>query len=356
MFKEIIKYGEAEAVYKEKEVLSRKPGLTNLFWEATLRCNANCKHCGSRAGENVNINAELTTQEIENTLKSISEKYDARKIQINVTGGEPLLRKDLFEVMKYAKQLGFYWSITTNGILITDEIIKSFKETEISTMSISIDVLESTHNKFRGLNCYSKIIENIKKSDLNVILQITTVTNKSNINELEKIYEVVKELNIDSWRILNIDPIGRAKDNKNLELDSEDYKYLINFIKEKRKKSKFEVTYGCAHFLGIKYEKEVRTNMYMCYTGLTVGSILYNGDIFVCPNVERRPELIQGNVRKDNFVEIWENKFEFFRNLEKFKCGKCDKCEDWKYCLGGAFHTWDFENEEQQICLKEILN
>lgn len=96
--------------------------------------------------------------------------------------------------------------------------------------------------------------------------------------------------------------------------------------------------------------------MYMCYTGLAVGSILYNGDIFVCPNVERRPELIQGNVRKDNFVEIWENKFEFFRNLEKFKCGKCDKCEDWKYCLGGAFHTWDFENEEQQICLKEILN
>lgn len=360
MFKEIIKYGELEAVYKEKEILSKKPRLTNLFWESTLRCNANCKHCGSRAGENINIKDELTTEEIKNTLKSISEKYDASKMQINVTGGEPLLRKDLFEVMKYAKQLGFYWSITTNGILITDEVIEKFKETEISTMSISIDGLETTHNEFRGLpNCYSKIIENIKKikkSNFNVILQVTTVTNKSNIKELEEIYEVVKELNIDSWRILNMDPIGRAKDNKKLELDSEDYKYLINFIKEKRKKSKFDVTYGCAHFLGIKYEKEVRSNMYMCYTGLTVGSILYNGDIFVCPNVERRPELIQGNVRKDDFVKTWENKFEFFRNLEKFKCGKCNKCEDWKYCLGGAFHTWDFENEEQQICLKEILN
>ena len=67
-----------------------------------------------------------------------------------------------------------------------------------------------------------------------------------------------------------------------------------------------------------------------------LGSILYNGDIFVCPNVERRPELIQGNVRKDNFVEIWENKFEFFRNLEKFKCGKCDKCEE-----GWSFSSWE---------------
>jgi len=195
MFKEIIKYGELEAVYKEKEILSKKPRLTNLFWESTLRCNANCKHCGSRAGENINIKDELTTEEIKNTLKSISEKYDASKMQINVTGGEPLLRKDLFEVMKYAKQLGFYWSITTNGILITDEVIEKFKETEISTMSISIDGLETTHNEFRGLpNCYSKIIENIKKikkSNFNVILQVTTVTNKSNIKELEEIYEVV---------------------------------------------------------------------------------------------------------------------------------------------------------------------
>lgn len=360
MFKEIMKYGELEAVYKEKEILSKNPRLTNLFWEATLRCNANCKHCGSRAGENINIKDELTTEEIKSTLKSISEKYDSKKIQINVTGGEPLLRKDLFEVMGYAKQLGFYWSMTTNGILITDDVIKKLKETEISTMSISIDGLEPTHNEFRGLpNCYSNIIENIKKikkSNLNVVLQITTVTNKSNIKELEKIYEVVKELNIDSWRVLNMDPIGRAKDNKELELDSEDYRYLINFIKEKRKKSKFEVTYGCAHFLGIKYEKEVRPNMFMCYSGLTVGSILYNGDIFVCPNVERRPELIQGNIRKDDFIEVWENKFEFFRNLDKFKYERCNKCDDWKYCLGGALHTWDFENKQQQICLNKILN
>lgn len=58
----------------------------------------------------------------------------------------------------------------------------------------------------------------------------------------------MKELEINSWRIVNMDPIGRAEDNKYLALDNADYKYLLNFIKEKRKKSKFDITYGCTHF------------------------------------------------------------------------------------------------------------
>ena len=64
MIKDIIKYGEAEVTYKNKQLLSQKPKLKNLFWETTLRCNAYCKHCGSRAGGNVNFEDELTTEEI----------------------------------------------------------------------------------------------------------------------------------------------------------------------------------------------------------------------------------------------------------------------------------------------------
>lgn len=169
-------------------------------------------------------------------------------------------------------------------------------------------------------------------------------------------YKIISELNIDSWRILNIDPMGRAQDNLDLALDNEDYKYLINFIKEKRKKTKYEITYGCGHFLGIKYEKETRPNCFMCYAGITIGSILNNGDIFVCPNVERRQELIQGNVRQDDFVEVWENKFKWFRDLNKFKCKECENCEDWKYCMGDSTHSWDFENKKPKICLNKILN
>ena len=128
MLKDIIKYGEAELTYRGKVTFSEKPALYNLFWETTLRCNAKCKHCGSRAGENINIEDELTTDEIKGALRSIATKYDAQKIFIDVTGGEPLVRQDLFEVMKFAKDLGYNWGMTTNGILINDEVINKMKD------------------------------------------------------------------------------------------------------------------------------------------------------------------------------------------------------------------------------------
>ena len=359
MINEIMKYGHAELTYKKKKELSKNPILYNLFWETTLRCNAKCKHCGSRAGENIEIKDELTTEEIENTFKSIANKYDASKILLNVTGGEPLVRQDLFEVMKYATDLGFNWGITTNGMLINDEIIEKMKETKLATMSISLDGLENSHDNFRGVKgSYKKIIENIKKLQKERFLkcfQITTVVNKLNINELEELYKVMQELEVDSWRVVNMDPIGRAIDNNDLALEKEDFRYLLNFIKEKRKNSKFDVSYGCSHFLGMDLEKEVRNNMFFCVTGFTTASILYNGDIFVCPNVERRKELIQGNVRKDDFIDVWENKFKWFRDLDKLKSKECENCENWKYCRGDSLHTWDFENNKPKICLTKKL-
>ena len=359
MLDEIKKYGEAEIVYKDKKRLAKKPYLCNLFWETTLRCNAMCKHCGSRAGENTQYKDELTTEEIKNTFKSISKKINANQILINVTGGEPLLRKDLFEVMEYATDLGFRWGITTNGILLNDEIIEKMKKTKLATMSISIDGLEETHDKFRMCKgAFRKTIENIEKLRQDKFLhsfQITTVVNKTNIKELEDLYKLMQELEVDSWRVINIDPIGRANDNNNLQLDDEDYRYLVNFIKEKRQKSKFKVTAGCSHYVGMKYEKEIRKNMFYCGAGLTIASILYNGDIYVCPNVERRKELIQGNVRKDDFIDVWENKFKWFRDLDKLKCDECKKCKDWKYCRGDSLHTWDFEKCKPKICLNKIM-
>lgn len=359
MIKDIIKYGEAEVLYKNKKILSQKPKLYNLFWETTLRCNAQCKHCGSKAGGKNRNEDELTKEEIQKALLDISKKYNAEEILINVTGGEPLLREDVFEVMEYAHKLKYMWGMTTNGILIDEKIIEKMKKTGMSTISISIDGLEKTHDEFRNVKgSYNKIIENIKKikeADFLDFLQVTTVVNRTNLNEIEQIYDEIKKLNIDSWRILTIDPIGRAKENKELLLKPEEYKIVLNFIKEKRKKEKMDISYGCSHFLGIKYEKETRKHMFFCTSGFSTASILYNGDIYVCPNVERRKELVQGNIKRDNFIDIWENKFKFFRDFNSRKNKECEKCSDWKYCLGDSLHTWNFEEQKPKICLKKIL-
>ena len=285
---------------------------------------------------------------------------DASKILINVTGGEPLVRKDLCEVMEYATcELGFHWGMTTNGILLNDENIQKLKNANMETVSISIDGLENTHDSFRGVpGSYNTIINNIKKlKKANFVkhIQVSTVFNKSNINEIEELYNVMLGLNLDSWRLISMDPIGRAKENDNLLLDGKEIKKLLDFIKEKNKSKKLELTYGCPGFLGLEYEKEVRKSYFYCRTGIQVASILYNGDLFVCPNVPRIKELMQGNIRTDNFKDVWENKYKEFRDRNRTKCDECAKCENWEYCLGGAFHTWNFEENLQNKCTYNMI-
>lgn len=359
MLKRIYKLGQLSLLKKYKEQEMQKHTLIDLFWECTLSCNANCKHCGSNA-EKKSYEGELTTQEIKNAFKQIANDMDASKILINVTGGEPLVRKDLFEVMEYAtKELNFHWGMTTNGILLNDENIEKLKKSNMETISISIDGLEKTHDSFRGVQgSYKAIVNNIKKlKQANFLehIQVTTVFHKENINELEEIYKVMSQLELDSWRLVSMDPIGRANENNDLLLNGEELKILLDFIKKKNKNNKLKLSYGCPGFLGLDYENEARDYYFNCRTGINIASILYNGDLFVCPNVPRVKELIQGNIRNDNFADIWNNKYKEFRTKNRTKCNKCESCEYWEYCLGGAYHTWDFNGNKQNKCTYNMI-
>lgn len=359
MLKKIYKLGELTLMKKYKEQERKKHTLVDLFWECTLTCNAKCKHCGSSA-ENKKYDGELTTEEIKEAFKQIASDMDASKILINVTGGEPLVRKDLHEVMEYAtKDLGFHWGMTTNGILLNDTNIEKLKKANMETISISIDGLQKTHDEFRGVpGSYDIIINNIKKiKEANFLkhIQVTTVFHKENINQLNELYEIMTGLGINSWRLISMDPIGRANENDNFLLDGKEIKRLLDFIKSKKNNRKMEVIYGCPGFLGLDYEKEVRKYYFYCKTGINVASILYNGDLFVCPNVPRIKELIQGNIRNDNFKEVWDNKYKGFRNKNRTKCNTCEKCENWEYCLGGSFHTWNFTDNIQNKCTYNMI-
>ena len=151
MLKKIYKLGELTLMKNYKEQEREKHTLIDLFWECTLTCNAKCKHCGSSA-EKKKYDGELTTEEIKSAFKQIANDMDASKILINVTGGEPLVRQDLCEVMEYAtNELGFHWGMTTNGILLNDENIQKLRKANMETISISIDGLEKTHDTFRGV-------------------------------------------------------------------------------------------------------------------------------------------------------------------------------------------------------------
>ena len=164
MLKEIYKLGELTIQSNIRNTERVTHPLRDLFWECTLSCNAKCKHCGSSA-EKRKYEGELTTEEIKSAFKQIADSMDASKILINVTGGEPLVRQDLCEVMEYAsKEFGFHWGMTTNGILLNEKNIEKLKNANMESISVSIDGLQETHDEFRGVpGSYNIIINNIKK-------------------------------------------------------------------------------------------------------------------------------------------------------------------------------------------------
>ena len=347
-------------MYEYRKRMYKEHPLKALFFEVTLRCNARCEHCGSNCGDIVQKN-EITKEEIEKVLDDIVTAgiYDPGQIMLNITGGEPLVRKDLFEIMTYAHNLGFPWGMTSNGMLIDEEVVKKMVDSGMSSVSISIDGLKETHESFRKVpNCYEKILHGIDLMNKEPTIQIVTVTTcvtKKNINELEEIYKLLQEHKVKHWRIIEVDPIGRARDNDEILLEGRDFKRMLRFIREKQAEKKMDVTYGCGHFLGVDKDMTVRNEPFLCFTGFFVGSILSNGDIFVCPDVKRRPELIQGNIRKDNFMEVWEKKYKPFRKMTRTCNSKCKRCEDWKLCGGDAFHTWDFDENRPLICQRELF-
>jgi radical SAM protein with 4Fe4S-binding SPASM domain len=333
--------------------------LNYLFWECTLNCNFNCQHCGSNAGRKNHFTNELTTVEIKKVFKSIAKQTDATKIMVAITGGEPLLRSDLFEVMTFANKLGFKWGMVTNGSLVTPTIISKMEKSGMNTIVVSIDGIGSVHEEFRQTpGSYQKAINAIKlltKSKVFKDVQITTTVHPKNISNLEKMYQEFVSLGITSWRLINVDPIGRAEDNKNILLNPSQLKKLLNFIQQKRSISSIDISYGCTGFLGPKYEGKVRSWLFYCSAGITTGSILHNGDIFVCPNVPRQSNLIQGNVRHDDFYTVWKNKFSFFRDSNRTSCTNCQKCNYWTECKGGSLHLWDFYKKQPKFCHFDYL-
>ena len=340
--------------------LRKNPILRHLFFELTDACNMACLHCGSNASPCNKTYLQYDT--VNKVMESVAQKYDPAKIMICLTGGEPMLHPDFYKIAARARELGFMCGITTNGTLIDEAAARRIVESGIQSASISLDGTEAVHDRFRNMKgafrkTFDGICHLVNESRGKINVQVTTVVNKMNVGELDDIYHTVLDTGVYSWRIANLDPIGRALSNKELMLDAEDYRYLLNYIKEMRFSPDvpIEVTYGCSHYLGEKLENMTRSHYFMCGSGIFVASVMCNGDIYSCLDIERRPELVQGNVLIDDFTDVWENRFKQFRRDRTADCKKCSECTDRQFRRGDSAHTWDYDRNEPLLCLKEIL-
>ena len=350
------KRSQMELQVEVREQLRVRPKLQCLFLEMTDACNLHCLHCGSNCTARNKTYLDLSITE--KTLRQVAERYGAQNVMLCVTGGEPLLHPECIPFMERMHKLGFSWGMTSNGTLIDDATADRLMQSGLETVSISLDGLMNTNDWFRQKKgAFHKALKGIT----NLIIRgcdvlVTTVVFERNFSELDEMYELLCAHHVPAWRLINIEPIGRANAHPELQLSADDHFRLLDYIHNRRfdPEQQMEVTYGCSHFLPYEYERMVRDQYFFCHAGISVASILANGDIFACLDIERRPELIQGNIAADDFCEIWEHGFQVFRKDRTLDSNVCSTCSERNICAGDSFHTWDFDKKEPRLCFRQM--
>jgi radical SAM enzyme (rSAM/lipoprotein system) len=333
--------------------------LTYLFWECTRRCNLKCLHCGSDCAVDVQT-PDLPFEDFFKAILPLKDVYKPDTITVAITGGEPLLRKDLPECGRTLRQHGFRWGIVTNGYDYTPDIHGRLLGAGMGSITVSLDGLEQTHNWLRANNnSFARAVKALEliTSSSRLNYDVVTCVNQKNIDELETLREFLISRNVKAWRLFTISPIGRAADNDTLQLTPPQLKQLMDFIVQARSgmsrgDKRMAVTFSCEAWLG-KYERKVRDSLFFCRAGIHIASILIDGSISACPNINRN--FVQGNIYRDNFVDVWNNRFEIMRDRTWTKTGICTKCKDYKNCLGGAMHLWNENKDNIMTCIHQKL-
>ena len=333
----------------------REHPLTALFWECTLRCNLHCRHGGS----DCKVTSSLKDMPLEDflpVLDSIARQTNPHKVMINVTGGEPLVRKDLEVCGKAFYDRGFPWGIVTNALALTPARYQSLLHSGLRSMTISLDGIGATHDWMRGLpGVYEKAVPaiNMVANSGQIEFDVVTCVNKRSYKELDQIKQLLIDNGVKEWRLFTVFPVGRAANDPELRLSGEEFRGTMEFIKRTRKEGIIKASYGCEGFLG-KYEGDVRDNFFLCSAGLTVGSVMADGSIAACPSI--RADYSQGNIYKgDDFMDVWNNRYQIYRDHSWMKTDACARCKSWRWCRGNGMHLRDADGK-LLFCHLERLN
>jgi radical SAM enzyme (rSAM/lipoprotein system) len=339
------------AFRKFREAETQLHELNYLFWECTNRCNLNCLHCGSDCLKD----SSCKDMPLEDFLSAIDTiESPAENLNIVLTGGEPLLRNDIELCGREIRKRGMRWSMVSNGYLYDKETHILLLNAGIGALTFSLDGLEKSHNWLRNNNKSFEKVDNainLAASSSRLNFDVVTCVNNRNYNELPQIYDYLIHMGVKAWRLFTITPVGRAKNNPELSLSNLQFKGLLDFIYNSRKQKVIDIKFSCEGFVG-KYESKVRDSYFFCRAGINIGSILNDGSVSACPNIDR--SFVQGNIYKDNFNEIWQTKYIPFRNRTWTKTGKCLNCEDYDDCLGNGLHNWHGDELNLLVCHKEM--
>lgn len=304
-----------------------------LSWNTTKKCNLFCKHCYRDSGPEVESINELNTEECKTLIDEIQSA--GFKILI-LSGGEPLLREDIFELASYAFQRGLRTALGSNGTLITSKVAKRLVESKLSVVSISLDSLQCEyHDKFRNVTgAWEKAVFGIKNAlAAGLRVQVNTTLTENNFHQFEDIVDFVADLGVNALHPFFLVPTGRGKEIEEDSLKREKYFEMIKTVMEKQKNVSIELKPTCApQFMPIAKDMGIPMRFTRgCIAGISYCCILPNGDVHICPYLPVKV----GNVSEKPFNEIWAQSsvFKKLRNFEEYE-GRCGQCSSINICGG----------------------
>jgi len=303
-----------------------------LSWNFTRRCNLKCAHCYINATTQ-ELADELTTEESKRLIDQICEV--SRPLLI-LSGGEPLLRSDVYEIISYGASKGLKMGLGSNGSLIDDAAARRLKDAGITTVSISLDShIPEQHDEFRGVaGAWEKAVGAIKALRENgVLVQVNTTVTQQNYDQIDDIMSLAESLGVENFHLFFLVPTGRGA--KIADISPAKYESMIKTVFAKAARHKLNVRPSCApQFMRIAKNMGLDMRQWIrgCIAGLYYCRVYANGDITPCPYLPIK----LGNIREKSFKEIWfgSDMFKALRDFNALK-GKCGICE-YKLVCGGC--------------------
>lgn len=321
-----------------------------ISWNTTNACNMYCKHCYRDAG--AKAADELNTDEGKTLIDQIAGA--GFKIMI-FSGGEPLLREDIFTLVNHARERGLRPVFGTNGTLITGKVAQKLKDSGAMAMGISLDSTDpAKHDHLRATpGAWEGAIKGMRACrEAGLPFQIHTTVMDWNMNEVEKLTDLAVEIGAIGHHIFFLVPTGRAVDIEEESLRAEQYEDLLQRIMKKQGEVKIELKPTCApQFMRIAAQMGIKTRFSKgCLAGISYCIISPKGIVQPCAYLN----IPAGNVREKPFGDIWRDS-EIFKNLrtENYS-GGCGDCGYKKICGGCRARAYYYHNDymaEEPWCL-----
>lgn len=321
----------------------------------THKCNLRCKHCYGNFG--IRKDNEITTKETKILLKDFKRLCNALGINSDVhfSGGEPLLRKDIYELIAYAKKICVRPVLLTNGMLLNKEVIEHLAKSGLDSCQISVESSnKKLHESIRGEGTFDKVIESAKllKSLTNIKTALAIAVTKKNLMEVEEYVKfALKKIGANRVVFHRFVPMGRAS-IKDAISPKQHASFLKRVLALKKIYGNNQVSYTdptlYSKICGLDTNEDAIGG---CSAGFVALSVDANGDVFPCPRLMVKV----GNIRKNKIDNIYNNSriLNKLRNRNNLK-GKCGKCSLRFQCAGCRAYAYSLSKDifaEDKLCI-----